>query len=68
MLQSLHFQDIYSFLVSEDVFPQSTVGTVFADDTDLGFNGDILFQLLEGDSTVFQLGTIRVSSPPGVQR
>ena len=64
----LAMQDTYNFLVSEDVSLQSTVGTVFADDADLGANGDTLFQLLEGDRTVFQLATLRVSSPSGVQR
>lgn len=68
MLQSLHLQDTYNFLVSEDISRRSTVGTVFADDTDLGVNGIIQFLLLEDDSGFFHLTTTRVSSPPGVQR
>ena len=54
--------------MSEDVPPLSTVGTVFADDSDLGVNGNVVFQLLEGDSTVFQLTNTRVAGPSGVQR
>lgn len=65
---ALHLQDTYNILVSEDVPSGVTLGSVFADDRDLGANGNILFQLIEGDSTVFQLNTVRVSGPPGTQR
>ena len=54
--------------MSEDVAVATTVGTVLADDGDLGSNGNILFQLLEGDSTVFQLSTVPVRGPSGIQR
>ena len=54
--------------MSEDVAVMTTVGTVLADDSDLGANGNILFQLLEGDSTVFQVNTVPVVGPSGTQR
>ena len=54
--------------MSEDVPSGVTLGRVFADDSDLGANGEVLFQLIEGDSTVFQLNTVPVSGPPGIQR
>lgn len=54
--------------MSEDVLVLTTVGTMFADDSDLGSNGRIQFQLLEGDSSVFQVNTMSVVGPPGIQR
>lgn len=42
---------------------------MFADDGDLGLNGDIVFQLVEGDGTLFQLTTGQsVTGPTGAQR
>lgn len=52
----------------EDVAVGATVGIVLADDSDLGSNGEIIFQLLEGDSTLFRLNTNRVRGPSGTQR
>ena len=65
---TLHLQDTYSFLVSEDVAVAATVGIVLADDSDLGSNGNILFQLLEGDGALFQLNTVPIRGPSGTQR
>lgn len=67
-INPLHLQDTYSFLVLEDVAVAATVGIVLADDSDLGSNGNIVFQLLEGDSAVFQLNTVPVRGPSGTQR
>ena len=62
-------QDTYSFLVSEDVPLQTTVGTVFADDSDLGSNANTRFLIVEGDAAIlFNLVTNAVAGPSGTQR
>lgn len=52
----------------EDVAVAATVGTVLADDRDLGSNGNIVFYLIEGDNTVFDLSTVPVTGPSRTQR
>ena len=68
VINTLHLQDTYSFLVLEDVAIATTVGTVLADDSDLGSNGNIVFYLIEGDNTVFDLNTVPITGPSGIQR
>lgn len=55
-------QTSYTFVVPEDVDLNTTLGTLFAVDGDLDANGEVVFEIVSGDTDIFSLVTMQVDS------
>jgi hypothetical protein len=61
-IYSLLLQTSYTFLVPEDVDLNTTLGTLTAVDRDEDINGEILFEIVSGDTDRFELVSMQVDA------